>query len=61
MCMITRALSFRVFDIIKPWPIGWLDRRVDGGLGIMVDDLLAGVYAAVVVQLLIAFLPQWFT
>ena len=36
---------FRVFDVIKPWPIGWLDRRVHGGLGIMVDDLLAGVYA----------------
>ena len=54
-------VAFRVFDIIKPWPIGWLDRRVEGGLGIMVDDLLAGVYAAVVVQLLIIFLPQWFT
>jgi phosphatidylglycerophosphatase A len=54
-------VAFRVFDIIKPWPIGWLDRRVAGGLGIMVDDLLAGVYAAVVVQLLIIFLPQWFT
>jgi phosphatidylglycerophosphatase A len=54
-------VAVRVFDIIKPWPIGWLDRRVEGGLGIMVDDLLAGVYAAVVVQLLIIFLPQWFT
>ncbi|MCL7745349.1 phosphatidylglycerophosphatase A [Guyparkeria hydrothermalis] len=36
---------FRVFDVIKPWPINWLDRRVGGGLGIMVDDLLAGGYA----------------
>ena len=36
---------FRVFDVIKPWPINWLDRRVAGGLGIMVDDLLAGGYA----------------
>ncbi|EKF75895.1 phosphatidylglycerophosphatase A [Alcanivorax hongdengensis A-11-3] len=47
---------FRVFDIIKPWPISWLDRHVEGGLGIMVDDLLAGVYAALVLQLM---LWQW--
>ncbi|MDN3518923.1 phosphatidylglycerophosphatase A [Aquisalimonas lutea] len=37
---------FRLFDVVKPWPIGWLDRRVTGGLGIMADDVLAGVYAA---------------
>lgn len=36
---------FRVFDIAKPWPIGWCDKRVSGGIGIMVDDLLAGVYS----------------
>jgi phosphatidylglycerophosphatase A len=34
---------FRLFDIWKPWPICWLDRRVKGGLGIMLDDLAAGV------------------
>jgi len=39
---------FRLFDIAKPWPIGWLDQQVSGGLGIMVDDLLAGIYAAAV-------------
>ncbi|WP_052378694.1 phosphatidylglycerophosphatase A family protein [Polycyclovorans algicola] len=38
---------FRFFDVLKPWPISWLDRHVDGGLGIMVDDLLAGLFAAV--------------
>lgn len=43
--------AFRVFDVLKPWPIGWLDRRVHGGLGIMLDDLLAGIYAAVVLAL----------
>lgn len=37
---------FRFFDVLKPWPISWLDRHVDGGLGIMVDDLLAGLFAA---------------
>ena len=39
---------FRLFDIWKPWPIRILDRRVHGGFGIMIDDLLAGVFAAVV-------------
>jgi phosphatidylglycerophosphatase A len=36
---------FRLFDIAKPWPIRVLDRRVGGGLGIMLDDLAAGVFA----------------
>jgi len=38
-------ILFRVFDIVKPWPIRWIDRQVDGGLGIMLDDVLAGVFA----------------
>ena len=42
---------FRLFDIWKPWPIGWLDKRVGGGLGIMLDDVLAGVYALLLLQL----------
>lgn len=37
---------FRLFDIVKPGPIGMLDRRIKGGLGIMVDDILAGAVAA---------------
>ena len=39
---------FRVFDVWKPWPIGWADRQVGGGFGIMLDDLIAGVWAATV-------------
>ncbi len=50
--VVAGFVLFRVFDILKPWPIGWLDRRVGGGLGIMLDDLLAGAYAWVVLQLL---------
>ena len=42
---------FRVFDIFKPWPIRDLDHRLSGGLGIMLDDLMAAVYAAVLVRL----------
>jgi phosphatidylglycerophosphatase A len=42
---------FRVFDIWKPWPIHWVDAQIGGGLGIMADDLLAGLYAAAILQL----------
>ena len=38
---------FRIFDIWKPWPARWADREVKGGLGIMLDDLLAAIYAVV--------------
>lgn len=41
-------LLFRLFDIWKPWPVSWADRRVEGGWGIMLDDLIAGAYAAAV-------------
>lgn len=41
---------FRLFDIWKPWPIRRIDRSVDGGLGIMLDDGLAGIYAFIVLQ-----------
>jgi phosphatidylglycerophosphatase A len=40
-------LLFRLFDITKPWPIRWFDRHVKGGFGIMLDDLVAAVYALV--------------
>ncbi|MCF6257483.1 MAG: phosphatidylglycerophosphatase A [Gammaproteobacteria bacterium] len=48
--MVAGFVLFRFFDIIKPWPIGWADRRVHGGLGIMLDDVLAAVLAWVVLQ-----------
>jgi phosphatidylglycerophosphatase A len=47
---------FRLFDIWKPWPIRWLDRRVAGGWGIMLDDLVAGLFAALCLQALAALL-----
>lgn len=43
-------LAFRVFDVVKPWPIREADHRIPGGLGIMLDDVLAAVYAALVVR-----------
>lgn len=36
---------FRLFDILKPWPVSWADKAVKGGLGIMLDDILAGLFA----------------
>ena len=48
---------FRVFDIVKPWPIRDLDHRLKGGLGIMLDDLVAALYAA----LLLVFLERLMT
>ena len=44
---------FRLFDILKPWPIGYLDKRVRGGLGIMIDDVIAGIFANVCLQLIL--------
>jgi len=44
-------LLFRLFDIWKPFPIGWLDARVPGGLGVMLDDVLAAGYALICLML----------
>lgn len=54
--MLAGFVLFRLFDILKPWPISWLDRRVGGGLGIMLDDVVAGLAAMACLQLLTAFL-----
>lgn len=45
-------ILFRIFDIWKPQPIGWVDERVQGGLGIMLDDVLAAIPAWIILQLL---------
>ena len=50
--MVVGFLLFRFFDILKPWPIKWLDRHVQGGFGIMIDDVLAGVFAGGVLLLM---------
>ncbi|MWN05131.1 MULTISPECIES: phosphatidylglycerophosphatase A [unclassified Gilliamella] len=39
-------VAFRVFDMVKPWPIRWFDKRVPGGFGIMVDDVLAAIFSS---------------
>lgn len=52
--MLAGFALFRLFDIWKPWPVSWADRRVHGGLGVMLDDVLAGLYALVVLQIVAA-------
>lgn len=48
---------FRLFDMLKPWPIKWFDRRVHGGLGIMLDDVIAGLFAILVLQAVQLIMP----
>jgi phosphatidylglycerophosphatase A len=54
--IIAGFLLFRLFDIWKPWPIGMLDRRIKGGLGIMLDDAVAGLFTATVLGLAVHIL-----
>ncbi|MCU1719347.1 phosphatidylglycerophosphatase A [Pseudomonas sp. 5P_3.1_Bac2] len=51
--LLVGFLVFRFFDILKPWPISWVDRNVHGGVGIMLDDLLAAVCAWLTMQALV--------
>jgi len=46
---VTAFILFRLFDIWKPWPCNWLDKNVSGGIGVMLDDIAAGAYAALVI------------
>ena len=54
--LVLGFVLFRVFDIVKPWPISWCDKHIKGGLGIMIDDLLAGLFAAALLNLGLAFI-----
>lgn len=51
--LIIGFVLFRLFDIIKPWPIRWLDAKVEGGFGIMIDDVLAGIFALICLQVIV--------
>jgi phosphatidylglycerophosphatase A len=53
--VIAGFVLFRIFDIVKPWPIKWADRKVQGGFGIMLDDVLAGILSNLVLQLLLIY------
>jgi len=49
--MLWGFVFFRIFDILKPWPVSWADQKVPGGLGVMLDDLLAGLYGCLAMHL----------
>ena len=44
---------FRAFDIVKPFPVSWIHQHINGGLGMMMDDVLAGLYALLLLQILV--------
>ena len=46
--LILVFILFRFFDIVKPYPVGEIDRKTEGGLGIVLDDIIAGIYAGVI-------------
>jgi phosphatidylglycerophosphatase A len=50
--LLPAFLLFRLFDIWKPWPVCAADEKLAGGFGIMLDDVLAGLYALAALQLL---------
>lgn len=52
---------FRLFDVLKPWPISLADRHIKGGFGIMFDDVIAAVFGMVIMLALVAFAPHIFT
>ncbi|MEO0443223.1 MAG: phosphatidylglycerophosphatase A [Pseudomonadota bacterium] len=58
--LIGGFIFVRLFDIVKPWPIRWADQQVSGGLGIMLDDVLAGIYAGLCLALII-HVSRWLT
>lgn len=55
--MVLGFVLFRFFDILKPWPINLADKAIHGGLGIMVDDVIAGIFSLVVIQWLYHVFP----
>lgn len=53
--IIAGFVLFRLFDIWKPWPVCWADRTIKGGLGVMLDDVFAGIYAAIVLGIALRY------
>ena len=45
-------IIFRIFDILKPWPASYADKKMSDGFGVMLDDVFAGIYAAILVCLI---------
>lgn len=52
LTMVLGFILFRVFDIAKPFPVNFFDQHFHGGLGIMLDDVVAGIYSLIIMQLI---------
>lgn len=50
------VILFRIFDIFKPWPIRWVDKNIHGGVGVMLDDVIAAIFSWILLQILIRFM-----
>jgi phosphatidylglycerophosphatase A len=53
--IVAGFILFRIFDIIKPFPVGLIDKKLKGGAGIVLDDIMAGVYANVCLRVILIF------
>ncbi len=51
---------FRIFDVLKPFPVSWFDTHLHGGIGIMMDDVMAGIYALICLQLIWLVIGKFF-
>jgi phosphatidylglycerophosphatase A len=61
LCLVIMPfVLFRFFDIVKPWPINWMDQNIKGSMGIMLDDIAAAIFATVVQYVIIFFIIDWF-
>jgi len=58
-CYLVAFILFRIFDVLKPWPVSVADRKVHGGFGIMFDDVLAALYPIVLFSALAFVKPEW--
>ena len=54
--IISAVVLFRILDIWKPWPIRWIDRNIHGGLGVMLDDVIAALFSLIILQVILQFL-----
>lgn len=59
ICGLGGLVAFRFFDVLKPWPVGWVDQTLGGGLGIMLDDLVAGVFALLLLLSVRLIVRRW--
>ena len=59
--LLVSFILFRIFDILKPWPINWIDKKIKGGFGIMLDDVMAAIFAIVVYDAVLIYIIDYFT